>query len=67
MEPAVRNEHWEDEPFSVGPPKITSVQEHVLVEGPVSFVDTRNNTRSGKAYLRIPEQVGQAFRHHVGR
>jgi hypothetical protein len=31
-EPAVRDEHWEDEPFSVGPPRITSVQDHVLVE-----------------------------------
>lgn len=31
-EPRIRNEHWEDETFSVRPPKITSVQEHLLVE-----------------------------------
>jgi hypothetical protein len=31
-EPTVRDEHWEDETFSVRPPKITSVQEHLLVE-----------------------------------
>jgi hypothetical protein len=31
-EPMIRDEHWEDETFSVRPPKITSVQEHLLVE-----------------------------------
>ena len=31
-EPTIRDEHWEDETFSVRPPKITSVQEHLLVE-----------------------------------
>ena len=28
-----------------------------LVEGPVSFVDTRNNTRSGRAYLKPVQTV----------
>ena len=28
-----------------------------LVEGPVSFVDTRNNTRSGQAYLKPVQTV----------
>jgi dihydroorotase len=28
-----------------------------LVEGPVSFVDTRNNTREGKAYLKPVQTV----------
>ena len=28
-----------------------------LVEAPVSFVDTRNNTRSGKAWLRPVQTV----------
>jgi dihydroorotase len=28
-----------------------------LVEGPVSFVDTRNNTRNGKAYLKPVQTV----------
>ena len=28
-----------------------------LVEGPVTFVDTRNNTRSGKAYLKPIQTV----------
>ena len=28
-----------------------------LVQGPVSFVDTRNNTRAGKAHLRPVQTV----------
>jgi dihydroorotase len=28
-----------------------------LVEGPVSFVDTRNNKRDGKAYLKPIQTV----------
>jgi hypothetical protein len=28
----IRDERWEDETFSVRPPKVTSVQEHLLVE-----------------------------------
>jgi dihydroorotase len=28
-----------------------------LVEGPVSFVDTRNNKRDGKAYLKPVQTV----------
>ena len=28
-----------------------------LVEGPVSFVDTRNNKREGKAYLKPAQTV----------
>jgi dihydroorotase len=34
-----------------------------LIEGPVSFVDTRNNKREGKAYLKPVQTVaaGVAF------
>jgi dihydroorotase len=34
-----------------------------LVEGPVSFVDTRNNVRNGRAYLKPVQTVtaGVAF------
>jgi dihydroorotase len=34
-----------------------------LIEGPVSFVDTRNNRREGKAYLKPVQTVtgGVAF------
>jgi dihydroorotase len=34
-----------------------------LVDGPVSFVDTRNNKREGKAYLKPVQTVtaGVAF------
>jgi dihydroorotase len=32
-----------------------------LVEGPVTFVDTRNNTRGGKAYLKPVQTVTAAF------
>ena len=34
----------------IGAPADLSIME--LVEGPVSFVDTRNNKRDGKAYLK---------------
>ena len=36
--------------LQVGAPADLSILE--LVEGPVSFVDTRNNRREGKAYLK---------------
>jgi dihydroorotase len=36
--------------LQVGAPADLSILE--LVEGPVEFVDTRNNKRSGKLYLR---------------
>jgi dihydroorotase len=39
----------------VGAPGDVSILE--LVEGPVSFVDTRNNKRDGKAYLRPVQTV----------
>ena len=41
--------------LQVGAPGDVSILE--LVEGPVSFVDTRNNTRSGKAYLKPVQAV----------
>jgi dihydroorotase len=34
----------------VGAPADLSILD--MVEGPVSFVDTRNNTRQGKVYLK---------------
>ena len=36
--------------LQIGAPADLSILE--IVEGPVSFVDTRNNTRQGKVYLR---------------
>jgi dihydroorotase len=36
--------------LQVGRPANPSILD--VVEGPVSFVDTRNNTRQGKVYLR---------------
>jgi dihydroorotase len=47
--------------LEVGAPADISVME--LVEGPVSFVDTRNNSRTGKAYLKPVQAVlgGVAF------
>jgi dihydroorotase len=47
--------------LEVGAPADISIME--LVEGPVSFVDTRNNNRSGKAYLKPVQAVlgGVAF------
>ncbi len=41
--------------LQVGAPGDVSVME--LVEGPVNFVDTRNNTRSGTAYLKPVQTV----------
>jgi dihydroorotase len=41
--------------LQVGAPGDVSILE--LVEGPVSFVDTRNNKRDGKAYLRAVQTV----------
>ena len=41
--------------LQVGAPGDVSVLE--LVEGPVSFVDTRSNTRNGQAYLRAVHTV----------
>lgn len=41
--------------LQVGAPADVAVLE--LVEGPVSFVDTRNNTRDGKAYLKPLQTV----------
>jgi dihydroorotase len=41
--------------LQVGAPGDVSIME--LVEGPVTFVDTRNNTRSGKAYLKPVQTV----------
>ena len=41
--------------LQVGAPADVSVLE--LVQGPVSFVDTRNNTRSGQAHLRPVQTV----------
>jgi dihydroorotase len=48
-------------------PKLGTLQEGApadlamfdVVEGPVSFVDTRNNRREGKAYLRPYATVAQ--------
>ena len=47
--------------LQVGAPADLSILE--IVEGPVSFVDTRNNTRQGKVYLRPEGTVvaGVAF------
>ena len=47
--------------LQVGAPADLSIME--VVEGPVSFVDTRNNTRQGKVYLRPAGTVvaGVAF------
>ena len=47
--------------LQVGAPADLSILE--IVEGPVSFVDTRNNTRQGKVYLRPAGTVvaGVAF------
>jgi dihydroorotase len=41
--------------LQVGAPGDVAIME--LVEGPVSFVDTRNNTRMGRAYLRPVQTV----------
>ncbi len=47
--------------LQLGAPADLSIME--IVEGPVSFVDTRNNTRQGKVYLRPAGTVvaGVAF------
>jgi dihydroorotase len=39
----------------VGAPGDVAIME--LVEGEVSFVDTRNNTRTGRAYLKPVQTV----------
>jgi dihydroorotase len=39
----------------VGAPGDVAIME--LVEGPVNFVDTRNNSRSGNAYLKPIQTV----------
>jgi dihydroorotase len=41
--------------LQVGAPADVSVLE--LVQGPVSFVDTRNNTRAGQAHLKPAHTV----------
>jgi dihydroorotase len=41
--------------LQIGAPGDAAIME--LVEGPVSFVDTRNNTREGKAYLKPIQTV----------
>jgi dihydroorotase len=41
--------------LQIGAPADVAILE--LVEGPVSFVDTRNNTRQGKAYLKPVQTV----------
>jgi dihydroorotase len=41
--------------LQVGAPADVSIME--LVEGPVSFVDTRNNTRAGQAHLKPAQTV----------
>jgi dihydroorotase len=41
--------------LQIGAPGDTAIME--LVEGPVSFVDTRNNTRNGRAYLKPVQTV----------
>jgi len=41
--------------LQVGAPGDVAIME--LVEGPVSFVDTRNNSRSGNAYLKPVQTV----------
>ena len=50
--------------LQVGAPGDVVIME--LVEGPVSFVDTRNNKREGKAYLK-PVQTVAAGGRSVGR
>jgi len=47
--------------LQIGAPGDVAIME--LVEGPVSFVDTRNNTRNGRAYLKPVQTVtaGVAF------
>jgi dihydroorotase len=47
--------------LQIGAPGDVAIME--LVEGPVSFVDTRNNTRMGRAYLKPVQTVtgGVAF------
>src|SRR5215468_8841863 len=47
--------------LQVGAPADVAIME--LAEGPVSFVDTRNNTRNGRAYLKPVQTVtaGVAF------
>ena len=44
-----------DRTLQVGAPADVSIME--LVEGPVSFVDTRNNTRAGQAHLKPAQTV----------
>ena len=41
--------------LQIGAPGDVAIMD--LVEGPVTFVDTRNNTRSGKAYLKPVQTV----------
>jgi dihydroorotase len=41
--------------LQIGAPGDVAIME--LIEGPVTFVDTRNNTRSGKAYLKPVQTV----------
>jgi len=41
--------------LQIGAPGDIAIME--LVEGPVSFVDTRNNTRNGRAYLKPVQTV----------
>jgi len=41
--------------LQIGAPADVAIME--LVDGPVTFVDTRNNTRSGKAYLKPVQTV----------
>jgi len=41
--------------LQVGAPGDVAIME--LIEGPVSFVDTRNNTRNGRAYLKPVQTV----------
>src|SRR5262247_2128050 len=52
--------------LQVGAPGDVAIME--LVEGPVSFVDTRNNKREGKAYLKPVQTVtaGVAFGRPYG-
>jgi dihydroorotase len=47
--------------LQIGAPGDVGIME--LVEGPVEFVDTRNNKREGKAYLKLVQTVtaGVAF------
>jgi dihydroorotase len=52
--------------LQIGAPGDVAIME--LVEGPVSFVDTRNNARSGRAYLKPVQTVtaGIAFGRPYG-